>query len=86
MRTARCTGSGSSLLRAIRAGAIHIQHGATVLAHYGCLEVAFDTCSKVIVDILQEERIMVEKPELVTFVVTQTIQEVFWFLPVEVSR
>jgi len=69
----------STFLRAIRAGAIRIQHGATVLAHHGRLEVAFDTCSKIIVDILREERIMVEKPELVTSVVTQAIQEVFGF-------
>jgi cohesin complex subunit SA-1/2 len=66
----------STFLRAIRAGAIRIQHGAVVLAHYGRLDVAFDTCSKVIVDVLREESTMKEKPELVASVITQALQEV----------
>ena len=66
----------STFLRTIRAGAIRVQHGAVVLAHYGRLEVAFDTCSKIVVDVLREENIMKEKPDLVASVITQAIQEV----------
>jgi hypothetical protein len=66
----------STFLRTIRAGAIRVQHGAVVLAHYGRLEVAFDTCSKIIVDVLREENIMKEKPELIASVITQAVQEV----------
>lgn len=66
----------STFLRAIRAGAIHIQHGAVVLAHYGRLEVAFDACSRIIVDILREETVMKEKPDLIVSVVTKAMQEV----------
>lgn len=66
----------STFLRAIRAGAIQIQHGAVLLAHYGRLEVAFDTCSKVIVDLLREETVMKENPELIVGVICHAIQEV----------
>lgn len=66
----------STFLRAIRAGAIRIQHGAVVLAHYGRLEAAFDTCSKIIVDALREESIMKNNPELVASVIIQAVQEV----------
>lgn len=66
----------STFLRTIRAGAIRVQHGAVVLAHYGRLEVAFDTCSKIVVDVLREEDTMNEKPDLVASVITQAVQEV----------
>jgi cohesin complex subunit SA-1/2 len=66
----------STFLRAIRTGAIHIQHGAVVLAHYGRLEVAFDACCKIVVDILREETVMKEKPDFIVSVVTKAVQEV----------
>jgi len=69
----------STFLRAIRAGAIHAQHGSIVLAHYGRLEVAFDTCSKVIVDVLREDTIMKENPHLIVSTITQAVQEVKTF-------
>ena len=66
----------STFLRAIRVGAIHIHHGAVVLAHYGRLEVSFDTCSKAIVDVLREESVMNDSPEVIVTTVTQALQEV----------
>jgi cohesin complex subunit SA-1/2 len=66
----------STFLRAIRVGAIHIHHGAVVLAHYGRLEVSFDTCSKAIVDVLREESIMNDSPDVIVTTVTQALQEV----------
>ena len=66
----------STFLRAIRVGAIHIHHGAVVLAHYGRLEVSFDTCSKAIVDVLREESVMNDSPEVIVATVTQALQEV----------
>jgi cohesin complex subunit SA-1/2 len=72
----------STFLRAIRVGAIHIHHGAVVLAHYGRLEVSFDTCSKAIVDVLREESVMNDNPDVIVTTVTQALQEVsylfFW--------
>lgn len=70
----------STFLRAIRVGAIHIHHGAVVLAHYGRLEVSFDTCSKAIVDVLREESIMNDSPEVIVTTVTQALQEVSYIL------
>lgn len=66
----------STFLRAIRAGVVRIQHGAIVLAHYGRLEVAFDVCSKIIVDVLRQETVMKENPDIVVTVVTQALEEV----------
>lgn len=67
----------STFLRAIRAGAVNVQHGAIVLAHYGRLGLAFDTCSKVIVEILREEGMMKDNAEIVITVVTQALQEAY---------
>jgi len=66
----------STFLRAIRAGVVHIHHGATIFAHYGRLEVAFDTCSRVVVDSLREEGIMKDNPAIIVTTVTQALQEV----------
>ena len=66
----------STFLRAIRVGAIHVHHGAVVLAHYGRLEVSFDTCSKAIVDVLREEEIMNDSPDIIVTTLTQALQEV----------
>lgn len=68
----------STFLRAIRAGAITIHHGSVLLAHYGRLGVAFDSCVKVVVDVLREEGLAGENGEVITTVVTKAIQEVRW--------
>ncbi|KDR77313.1 hypothetical protein GALMADRAFT_267467 [Galerina marginata CBS 339.88] len=67
----------STFLRAIRAGTIHVQHGAVILAHYGRLEMAFDTCSKVIVDVLRDEIVMKDSPETLVTTLTQALQEAY---------
>jgi cohesin complex subunit SA-1/2 len=66
----------STFLRAIRAGAIHVRHGAILLAHYGRLGPAFDVCSKVVVEVLREEGMVHNKGDVVVMVLTQAIQEV----------
>ncbi|RDB23493.1 Cohesin subunit psc3 [Hypsizygus marmoreus] len=67
----------STFLRAIRAGAIHIRHGAILLAHYGRLGAAFDQCSKVVVDVLREEGMMNDHGEVVVSVITQALREAY---------
>lgn len=67
----------STFLRAIRAGAIHIRHGAVLLAHYGRLGPAFDVCSKVIVEVLREEGMINDNGEVVVTVLAQALQEVW---------
>lgn len=66
----------STYLRAIRAGAIHVRHGAILLAHYGRLGPAFDSCSKVVVDVLREEGMYNNNGEVVATVIIQAIEEV----------
>jgi len=69
-------GTISTFLRAIRAGAVHVRHGAVLLAHYGRLGPAFDLCTKVIIDSLREEGMYRENGDIVVEVVTQTLKEV----------
>ncbi|CAE6479177.1 unnamed protein product [Rhizoctonia solani] len=45
----------SAFLRAIRTGAIHIEHSAVLLGHYGRVSSVYDQCIKVIIDVLREE-------------------------------
>lgn len=66
----------STFLRAIRAGAVHVRHGAVLLAHYGRLGPAFDLCTKVIIDSLREEGMYRENGDIVVEVVTQALKEV----------
>jgi cohesin complex subunit SA-1/2 len=66
----------STFLRAIRVGVVHTHRGATILAHYGQLEVAFDTCSRVVIDSVREESTMKDDPAIVVSTVTQALQEV----------
>lgn len=66
----------TTFLRAIRAGAIHFRHCATLLAHYGRLGPSFDLCSKLIVDILREEGMYKGNGDIVVGVVTQALREV----------
>ncbi|KAF8902622.1 hypothetical protein CPB84DRAFT_1961568 [Gymnopilus junonius] len=67
----------STFLRAIRTGTINVQHGAVVLAHYGRLDLTFDTCSKVIIDVLREENVMKDNPDIIVATLTRAIQEAF---------
>lgn len=70
----------STFLRAIRAGAVHVRHGAVLLAHYGRLGPAFDVCSKVVADVLREEGMFNDQGELVANVIIQALREVpFYF-------
>ena len=70
----------STFLRAIKAGAIHVRHGAVLLAHYGRLGSTFDECSKIMVDVLREEGMGNGNPDVVVSVVTQAVREVCSFL------
>ncbi|KAI6041487.1 hypothetical protein EDC04DRAFT_2565548 [Pisolithus marmoratus] len=70
----------SPFLRAIRAGAVHVRHGAVLLAHYGRLGPVFDLCTKVIVDALREEGMYNDNGEVVVDVVTQALKESFSLL------
>ncbi|KAI6104669.1 hypothetical protein EV401DRAFT_1893265 [Pisolithus croceorrhizus] len=65
----------SPFLRAIRAGAVHVRHGAVLLAHYGRLGPVFDICTKVIVDVLREECMYNDNGEVVVDIVTQALKE-----------
>lgn len=66
----------ATFLRAIRAGAIHFRHAATLLAHYSRLGPSFDLCAKVIVDILREEGMYNDNGEIVVAVILQALREV----------
>jgi cohesin complex subunit SA-1/2 len=66
----------STFLRAIRAGAIHPTHGAVLLTHHGLLGVAFDHCSKILVDVLREEGMYKEHGDVVVDVVTNALKDV----------
>ncbi|KAI0074611.1 hypothetical protein K474DRAFT_1765478 [Panus rudis PR-1116 ss-1] len=67
----------TTFLRAIKAGAIHFRHSATLLAHYGRLGPVFDMCSKLIVDILREEGMYNDNGETVVAVILQALRESF---------
>ena len=67
----------STFLRAIRAGAINVRHGAVLLAHYGRLGWTFDECSKVMVDVLREEGMYNQNPDILVSVISQAISEVY---------
>ena len=66
----------STFLRAIRAGAVHVRHGAVLLAHFGRFGSTFDECSKIMVDILREEGMFNRNPDVVVSVAVQSIKEV----------
>lgn len=69
----------ATFLRAIRAGAIHFRHTATLLAHYGRLGPSFDLCAKVIVDILREEGMYRENGDTVVEIINQSLRDVRTF-------
>ncbi|KAI6015155.1 hypothetical protein F5J12DRAFT_519559 [Pisolithus orientalis] len=76
----------SPFLRAIRAGAVHVRHGAVLLAHYGRLGPVFDLCTKVIVDVLRDEGMYNDNGEVVVDVVTRALKESFGLLLDSVVR
>jgi len=77
----------STFLRAIRAGAIHPRHSAVLLVHHGRLGVAFDHCSKIVVDILREEGMYKGHGDLVVEVITRALKDVSdIILPHHLSR
>lgn len=69
----------STFLRAIRAGAIHVRHGAVLLAHFNRFGSTFDECSKIMVDVLREEGMFNGNPDVVVSVATQAVKEVPFF-------
>jgi cohesin complex subunit SA-1/2 len=66
----------STFLRAIRAGAIDPSLSAVLLTHHGRLGVAFDHCSKIIVDVLREEGMYKGHGDIVLDVVTSALKDV----------
>jgi cohesin complex subunit SA-1/2 len=66
----------STFLRAIRAGAIHPNHSAVLLTHHGRLGVAFDHCSKIIVDLLREEGMYKGHGGVVVSVIASALKDV----------
>lgn len=66
----------STFLRAIRAGAIYPTHSAVLLTHHGHLGVAFDHCSKIVVDVLREEGMYKGHGDVVVDVVTIALKDV----------
>jgi len=66
----------STFLRAIRAGAIHPGHSAVLLTHHGRLGVAFDHCSKTVVNILREEGMYKGHGDIVVDVITRALKDV----------
>jgi cohesin complex subunit SA-1/2 len=66
----------STFLRAIRAGAIHPTHSAVLLTHHGRLGVAFDHCSKIVVEVLREEGMYKDHGDVVVDVVTSALKDV----------
>lgn len=74
-----------AFMRAIRAGAIHPRHSSTLLAHYGRLGPAFDSCSKAVVDVLREEGMNKKNGEVVVAVVSQALREVSYLHSISIS-
>ncbi|KAI9463987.1 hypothetical protein BJY52DRAFT_1115027 [Lactarius psammicola] len=75
----------STFLRAIRAGAIHPTHSAVLLTHHGRLGVAFDHCSKIVVDVLREEGMYKGHGDVVVDVVTSALKDSFTLLLEDVA-
>ncbi|KAH9035024.1 hypothetical protein EDB85DRAFT_1945370 [Lactarius pseudohatsudake] len=76
----------STFLRAIRAGAIHPTHSVVLLTHHGRLGVAFDHCSKIVVDVLREEGMYKGHGDVVVDVVTSALKDSFTLLLEDVEH
>lgn len=70
------TATMSAFLRALSAGAIHVRHGALLLAHYGRLGSAIDLASKQMFDLLREEGQAKDNGQLVAEVIIDALKEV----------
>lgn len=66
----------SAFLRAIRTGAIKIEHSAVLLGHYGRVSSVYDQCTKVIIEVLREEGMYGGNAETVGRVLINALQEV----------
>ena len=66
----------TSFLRALKAGVIHVRHGAHLLAHYGRLGTAVDLSTKMMIDILREEGLAKDNGKLVVEVIVDALREV----------
>jgi hypothetical protein len=66
----------SSYLRAICTGAIHVRHGAVLLAYYGRLGTTFDLCVKALIDVLRDEGMLQGNGAIVSDVVVQALRDV----------
>ncbi|KAN0139259.1 hypothetical protein V8E53_002760 [Lactarius tabidus] len=75
----------STFLRAIRAGAIYPTHSAVLLTHHGRLGVAFDHCSKIVVDVLREEGMYKGHGDVVVDVVTSALKDSFTLMLEDVA-
>lgn len=67
----------SAFLRAIRTGAINIEHSAVLLGHYGRVSSVYDQCTKVIIEVLREEGMYGGNAELVGRVLINALEESF---------
>ncbi|KAF8607344.1 hypothetical protein BDV93DRAFT_488383 [Ceratobasidium sp. AG-I] len=67
----------SAFLRAIRTGAINIEHSAVLLGHYGRVSSVYDQCTKVIIEVLREEGMYGGNAEVVGRVLISALQESF---------
>ncbi|KAG9084641.1 hypothetical protein FRC07_013583, partial [Ceratobasidium sp. 392] len=67
----------SAFLRAIRTGAINIEHSAVLLGHYGRVSSVYDQCTKVIIEVLREEGMYGGNAEIVGRVLVNALQESF---------
>lgn len=65
----------SAFLRAIRTGAINIEHSAVLLGHYGRVSSVYDQCTKVIIEVLREEGMYGGNAEVVGRVLINALQE-----------
>ena len=70
------TATMAAFLRALRAGVIHIRHGAILLAHFGRLGPSFDLSAKLMIEILREEGMYKDNGGLVAEIITESLQNV----------
>ncbi|KZT43430.1 hypothetical protein SISSUDRAFT_1040461 [Sistotremastrum suecicum HHB10207 ss-3] len=67
----------STFLRAVRGHTFNVRHCGILLAHYGRLDPIFDSCMKLIVDVLKEEGMFKGNGEVVVSVVLQALRDSF---------
>ncbi|KAJ7595027.1 hypothetical protein C8J56DRAFT_1013025 [Mycena floridula] len=67
----------STFIGGLRTGAIHIRHGAVLLAHYGRAGSSYDKFLKLISEILRDEGTGNNQGDILVSVVVQSLQEAF---------